>query len=72
MMRKWIEKGRVEKDAKVSALGKFKVEDFEATDDGFYSLLSQKMGTDKAEIRYVIRDRVVPEVFPDVATERMY
>ena len=30
------------------------------------------MGTTKAELRYIIRDRFVLEVFPDVAMEQMY
>ena len=53
-------------------IGNFKAEDFEAGEDGFHNLLSQKMGTTKAELRYAIRNRFVPEVFPGVATEQMY
>ena len=30
------------------------------------------MGMTKAELRYVICDRVVPAVFPDVSIELMY
>ena len=30
------------------------------------------MGTTNAELRYVIRNRVVPVVLPDVVTEQMY
>ena len=53
-------------------LGKFKVEYFEAAGDFFHNLLSQKRGKTKADLRYVIRVRVFLEMFPDVATERMY
>ena len=72
MTGKWIYKDRVGTDAKVSGIGKFKAEDFYSTEDSFYNLLSQKMVTTKAELGYVICDRVVLEVFPGVATERMY
>ena len=40
MTRKGIEKERVETGAKVSALGKFKSEDFENAQDSFHNLLS--------------------------------
>ena len=53
-------------------LGKLKVEYFEAAEDFFHNLLSQKRGKTKADLRYVIRVRVFLEMFPDVATERMY
>ena len=56
----------------MTIIGKFKSEYFEAIEDGFRNLLSQKMGTSKSEIRYVICGRVVPAVFPYVATDRMY
>ena len=56
----------------MSGLGKFKAEDFEAAEDEFHNLLSQKRGKNNSELRYVIRDRVVPEVFLDVMKERMY
>ena len=72
MTGKRVEKERAETDENVSGLGKSKEEEFIASDDSFYNLLSQKMGTTKADIRYVIRDRVVMKVFPDVAMERMY
>ena len=72
MTGKGIDKERADTDAKVSGLGKFKVEYVEAADDGFQNLLSQKTVTTKAELRYVIRDRVVLAVIPNVATERMY
>ena len=54
------------------SLGKLKSEDSEAAENGFHNLISQKMGTTKAEIRYVIRGRVVQSVCLDVVTERMY
>ena len=72
MMGKQIEKERVDTDAKLSGLGKFKSEDFEASEDCFHNLLYQKTGTTKADLRYVICNRVVPAVFLDVVTERMY
>ena len=72
MTGKQVEKKRAETDENVSGLGKSNEEEFKASNDGFYNLLSQKMGTTKADIRYVIRDRVVMKVLPDVATERMY
>ena len=59
-------------DANVSGLHKSKTEDFEAAEYGFNNLLSQKMGTTKAELRHIIRNRVVPAVLPDVVTEGMY
>ena len=62
----------METETAVSGLGKFKAEYFEAAEDDFCNLLSQKMGTSNSKLRYVICDRVVTEVFPDVATERMY
>ena len=62
----------MEIDANMSGLVKFKAEDFEVDEDYFHKLLSQKTGTTKSELRYVIRDRVVLELFPDVATEQMY
>ena len=69
---KRIDKERVETDAKVSGLGNFKAEEFEAAGDGFHNLLYQKTGMTKADLRYIIYNRVVPEVFPDAATEQMY
>ena len=56
----------------MSVLGNSKAEYFDSTEDGFHNLLSHKMGTSKADLRHVIRDRVVPEVFIDVAMEWMY
>ena len=67
-----VEEERSETEAKVISISKFKAEDFEAADDGFHNLLSHKKGTPKAKLRYIISDRFVPAVFPDVATERMY
>ena len=72
MTGKRIEKERSDTDAKVSGLGKFKAEKCETAEDGLHNLLSQKTNTTKSYLRYVICDRVVPAVFPDVATERMY
>lgn len=56
----------------MSVIGKFKAEDFETAEDGFRNLLSQKMSTAKAELRYVFHSRFVPEGFPDFITEHMY
>ena len=56
----------------MSGLGKFKVEEFEASKDGSFNLFYQKMGTSKSNLRYVICDRVLMAVFPDVVTEGMY
>ena len=67
-----IDKERAEIYIKVSGLGKFKAEDFEAAKDGFNNLLSYKLGTTKADLRYVIRNSIVLEVFPYVAMGRMY
>ena len=53
-------------------IGKFKVEYFDSAEDGFHNLLSQKMGKTKSDLRCVICNRVVTEVFPDVAMERMH
>ena len=72
MTGKRIEKDRAEIDAKVGGIGKFKSEYFEAAEDYFHNLISQETGTTKSDIRYIICNRVVPEVFPDVATEPMY
>ena len=72
MTGKRIDKERADTYAKVRGLGNFKAEDFEATEDGVHNLLSQKTGTTKAELKHVIWNRVVPEVLPDVTTERMY
>ena len=52
--------------------GKFKSEDFEVDEDSFINLLFQKTGMTKSELRDVICDRVVLEVFPDVANEWMF
>ena len=71
MTRKRIEEDREETDAKVSGLGKFKVDYFEVSEDGLHNLLSQKMGTTKADLRYIIRNRVVPAVIWVVETERV-
>ena len=51
MTGKGIEKAREETDTKVNGLGKWKSEDFEAADDGFYNPPSQKTGTTKADLR---------------------
>ena len=56
----------------MSGIGNIKTENFDATEDDFHNPLYQKMGTTKEELRSVIRDRFVPEVFPDVATEQIY
>ena len=53
-------------------IGKFKAEYFDSAEDGFHNLLSQKMGKTKSDLRCVICNRVVTEVFPDVAMERMH
>ena len=58
MTEKQIEKDMAETDSMASSLGQIKVEDFEAVEDGFHNLLSHKMGTSKADLRHVIRDRV--------------
>ena len=72
MTRKLIDKERAETDTNARGLGKFKAEDFETTEDGFHKLFYQKTGTTKVEIKYVIQNKVVPEVLPDVVTEWMY
>ena len=72
MTWKWIEKEREEIYEKVSDIGKLKAEYFEAAEDGFHNILYQKMGITKADLRYVIHNRVVLVVVPDVATEQMY
>ena len=72
MTGKRIEKYRAETDAKVRGIVNFKAEYFEASEDCFHKLLSQKTGMTKAELRYVIRNRFVLAVPPDVATDRMY
>ena len=72
MAGKRIEKYRVDTYTKVIGLGKFKSEGFEADEVGFHNLISQKTGTTNAELRYVIPNRVIQEVSPDFATERMY
>ena len=71
MKGKRIEKEMADTDAKVTGLGKFKVEDFDVAEDGFNNLIYQKTGKTKADLRYIIRDRVVLEFFPNVSTERM-
>ena len=53
----------------MSGLGEFKTEDFETVKDVFHNLLSHKTVMTKANLRYIICDRVVTEVFLDVATE---
>ena len=58
--------------AKVRGIIKFKAEYFEADECGFHNLLSQKKGTSKAELRYVIRGRVTLAVLPYFVTEQMY
>ena len=72
MTGKQIDKERSEIDEKLSGLGNFKAEYFEAADDGLNNLRYQKTCTTKVDLRYVIRNRVVPEVIPDVSIERMY
>ena len=44
MTGKLIEKEKAETDSKVSGPGKFKLEYFEAAEDDFHNLLSQKRG----------------------------
>ena len=56
----------------MSGLGKFKVEDFETSEYVFCKLPSQNMETSKSKLRYIICGRVVPEVFSDITTDRMY
>ena len=68
MTGKRIEEESADMDTMVISIGKFKEECFEAAEDFFHNLLSQKTGKSKAKIRYVTHDRVVPEVFPDVST----
>ena len=72
MTGKRIKKERAETDATVSGLGNFKAEDFEAADGGFLTYSIRRQGASKDKTRYIIHDRVVLAVFPDVATEGMY
>ena len=51
MTEKQIEKDMAETDSMASSLGQIKVEDFEAVEDGFHNLLSQKMGTNTVDLR---------------------
>ena len=51
MTGKQIEKEKAETEKKFSGICKFKSEYFEADEGGFYNLLSQKIGTTKAELR---------------------
>ena len=67
MVGKQINKERAETDTNVSGLGKFKADYFDAAEDFLHNLLSQKTGTTKAELRYVIRNKSVLSVLPDVA-----
>ena len=54
MTGKRVKKEREDMDAILISIGKFKSEYFDATEDGFHKLLYMKMGTSKADLRYVI------------------
>ena len=67
-----IEKGRDTGNVSVTDLGKFDPEDFETYETAFINLLAQTYGAQGANLKYVVRDTVVPAVFADDAERRVY
>ena len=69
---KRIEKERSNRDATVSGLAKFQPDEFDEHEDAFLNLLSQRIGSLRVPLRYVVRAQVTPTTFATENERRMY
>ena len=67
-----IEKGRDTGNVSVMDLGKFNPDDFETHETAFINLLAQTYGAQGENLKYIVRDVVIPAEFVDDAERRMY
>jgi hypothetical protein len=67
-----IEKGRDTGNVSVMDLGKFNPDDFETHETAFINLLAQTYGVQGKNLKYIVRDVVIPAEFVDDAKRHMY
>jgi hypothetical protein len=67
-----IKKGRDTGNVLVMDLGKFNPDDFETHETVFINLLVQMYGVHGENLKYIMRDVVIPAEFVDDAKRRMY
>jgi hypothetical protein len=67
-----IEKGRDTGNVLVMDLGKFNPDHFETHETAFINLLAQMYGAQGENLKYIVRDVVIPAEFVDDAERRMY
>jgi hypothetical protein len=53
-------------------LGKFNPDDFKTHETAFINLLAQMYGAQGKNLKYIVRDVVIPAEFVDDAERRMY
>jgi hypothetical protein len=67
-----IEKGRDTGNVLVMDLGKFNPDDFETHETVFINLLAQTFGAQGKNLKYIVRNVVIPVEFVNDAERRMY
>jgi hypothetical protein len=67
-----IEKGRDTGNVSVMDLGKFNPDDFETHETAFINLLAQTYGVQGENLKYIVRDVIIPAEFVDDAERHMY
>jgi hypothetical protein len=67
-----IKKGRDTGNVSVMDLGKFNPNDFETHETAFINLLAQMYGAQGKNLKYIVRDVIIPAEFVDDAEWRMY
>jgi hypothetical protein len=67
-----IEKGRDTGNVSVMDLGKFNPNDFETHETAFVNLLAQTYGAQGENLKYIVRDVVIPAEFVNDAKRHMY
>jgi hypothetical protein len=67
-----IEKGRDTGNVSVMDLGKFNPDDFETHETAFINLLAQTYGVQCENLKYIVRNVIIPAEFVNDAKRRMY
>jgi hypothetical protein len=67
-----IKKGQDTGNVSVMDLGKFNPNDFKTHETAFINLLAQTYGVQGENLKYIVRDVIIPSEFVDDAKRRMY
>jgi hypothetical protein len=67
-----IEKGQDTGNVSVMDLGKFNPDDFETHETAYINLLAQTYGAQGENLKYIVRDVIIPAEFVDDAEQCMY